>query len=108
MAHKGYTLNYFIDFFQSIPDHRWTEGTEHREGTVQKCAIGHAASDNRAPANTYGANRNARLEALQSFLGNKIAAINDGHDEYIALGATPRGRILRALRNRKRTGNILG
>lgn len=115
MAHKGYTLNYFIDFFQSIPTHRWTEGTLNQEGTVQMCALGHALAGQNpskttlARINNDELDNNARVDALESFLSGDTADINDASTvDYQALGATPRGRILRALRNRKRTGNIYG
>jgi len=112
MAHKGYTLNYFIDFFKNIPDHRWTEGRLQEYGTVQKCALGHAASNLRAEADSEvdldTVNSSERVTALQEFLNDKTANINDGVGPYGFLGATPRGRILRALRNRKRTGNVMG
>ncbi len=112
MAHKGYTLNYFIDFFSKIADHRWTEGTEHVDGTVQKCAIGHVKSDLRAPANASPSNTDTdRYNALARIFGSgeTIFQVNDADSsEYAALGNTPRGRILKALRNKKRTGDILG
>ncbi len=112
MAHKGYTVPYFINFFESIPDHRWTEGELQRSGTVQKCALGHAASDSRAPANSFVTNNDVsssqRAQALIEVLGGDVAAINDADGSYADLGRTPRGRILRALRNVKRTGNVFG
>lgn len=111
MAHKGYTLNYFIDFFKNIPDHRWTTGGLQDEGTVRLCALGHCLIHQNADANNVnlnaGAETNAKVEALEDFLGGHTADINDGNNAFGKLGATPRGRILRALRNRKRNGTIL-
>jgi hypothetical protein len=113
--HKGYTLNYFINFFQSIPAHRWTEGVTRELGTVRLDAEGHAlagANPTKGRLNRVGPvgdlTTNARLNALDAFLDGNTISINDGDLSYSQLGATPRGRILRALRNRKRTGNILG
>lgn len=112
MAHKGYTLNYFIDFFKSIPDHRWTTGTLQREGTVQMCALGHCLANQNAElpdlSSADESNLNAKGEALQNFLEGHAVAINDGDLGFQDLGSTPRGRILRALRNRKRTGSVTG
>ena len=107
--HKGYTLNYFINFFKSIPDHRWTEGELQRGNTVQKCALGHCLTDQRTGklVSNSESDLNTKAEALQDFLGNEVEAINDGDNTYFELGSTPRGRILRALRNRKRTGSVL-
>jgi hypothetical protein len=109
MAHKGYTTNYFINFFKNIPDHRWITHRYHRTGTVQKCALGHAYSDLRAsPDTTPNTNRmTARVRALDRVIGSP-ANINDGQYDFKKLGKTPRGRILRALRNKKRYGNIFG
>jgi hypothetical protein len=107
MASKKYTLNYFINFFKEIPDHRWTEGELHREGTVQKCALGWAGTDFRGDVTSDPETVTGRVEALENFLGD-TAGINDGDSsEYLALGRTPRGRVLRALRNRKRYGNVI-
>lgn len=104
MAHKGYTLNYFIDFFKNIPDHRWANGTLHEVGTARKCALGHCMTNSRTGKVEKG---NARSLALQGFLRRQVVSINDGRGKYNELGATPRGRILKALRNRKRTGKVL-
>jgi hypothetical protein len=108
--HKGYTLNYFINFFKSIPARNWTEGKLHEEGTGQYCALGHAVRHGNSKlgkeVGTDDLDGNARVEALEQFLSGSTAAINDG-DISIA-GTTPRARILRALRNRKRYGHILG
>lgn len=113
MAHKGYTLNYFINFFKSIPDHRWTTGVLQREGTVQMCALGHClAHQNGDPENAnlndLADATNAKTEALENFLDGRTININDDEDNSYGFGTTPRGRILKALRNRKRTGNIYG
>ena len=115
MAHKGYTLNYLIDYFSSIPNHRWTTGELQNGETVQMCALGHAiaglnpSTAVRERLNDGEFDVNARAEALQEFLGGNVENINDANGaNYLRLGATPRGRIIRALRNRKRTGNIFG
>jgi len=108
--HKGYTLNYFINFFKNIPDHRWTTGELHVDGTVQKCALVHCLSNQRSGKLPSGASEeslNERGIALENFLNDEVISINDGDGLYKSLGTTPRGRILRALRNRKRTGEVL-
>lgn len=99
MAHKGYTLNYFIEFFKNIPDHRFTTGTLVNEGTVQRCALGHAGNyDEDGLVNA--ADREAALERL---LLDRTVRINDNE---LRLGKTPRGRILKALRIRKSKGEV--
>jgi len=101
--HKGYTLNYFIDFFSDIPNTQWTVG-QLCDGT-KRCAIGLAGN---ADPETDELRAEARVQALESFLDNRTVAINDCHKEFKSLGNTPRSRILRALRNRKRYGNVFG
>jgi len=113
MAHKGYTLNYFINFFSSIPDHQWCEGTLNREGTVQCCALGHALRDPRTNKidhdqlqDRLDMNPTSKVVALEEFLNDRTAEINDGQGRFSQLGKTPRGRILKALRTRKRNGTL--
>jgi hypothetical protein len=109
MAHKGYTLNYFIGYFQSIPDHQWCTGRNQRGGTVQHCAQGHVLRDARTTFDNTSRKNQRRLTTLNGFLGTDVVAINDNSGKgYSKLGSTPRGRVLRALRNRKRYGNIYG
>jgi hypothetical protein len=108
MAHKGYTLNYFIEYFSSIPDHQWCVGEEHKEGTVQHCALGHAQRNARTTLERTNKRANQRMEALNSFLNDETADINDNSSRYSDLGKTPRGRILKALRNRQKYGHFLG
>jgi hypothetical protein len=83
MAHKGYTLVNLINFFSNTTNAQWKN------------------SGVAAVAGTPG-----REAALASFLGTPTS-IAAGTGSYARLGATPRGRILRALRNRKRTGSVL-
>ena len=107
--HKGYTLNYFINFFKNIPDHRWTTGTFQEGNTVRHCALGHAKRrSGKTLDETSLDNQNyVRSAALADLLRGNVVAINDGIGAYETLGSTPCGRILRALRNRKRYGKIL-
>jgi len=109
MAHKGYTLNYFIDFFQNIPDHQWCIEQNQKGDTVQHCAQGHVLRDARTTFSKSNRRNTVRLNALNAFLGRNVVSINDDTgNSYSELGKTPRGRVLTALRNRKRTGNIWG
>jgi hypothetical protein len=112
--HKGYTLNYFIDFFSEIPSSRWTEGTFATDDGNRLCALGHAlAGPNPSKARLTDIHEgdlceNARTLALQDFLDHVVEDINDDVSTYSQLGHTPRARILKALRNRKKYGHILG
>lgn len=122
MAHKGYTLNYFIEYFSSIPDHQWCVGDEQKkrdtgdvyssEGkpTVQHCALGHAKRNARTTLDRTKTEVNGRVNALNRFLNEETADINDATpgDDFYKLGKTPRGRILKALRNRQKYGHVLG
>ena len=113
--HKGYTLNYFINFFRSIPSNKWTTGVLANADGTKFCALGLAGSARRNEAlygeetsDTDGLPAQVRAEALDTFLDGETAAINDGDgNQYLRLGDTPKARILRALRNRKNTGLAL-
>jgi hypothetical protein len=115
MAHKGYTLNYFIDFFSNIPTSQWTT-CDLVDEVGRCCVLGHAgdaANSNLRVTNTYNTRSlatKARANALAKFFGGArlASAVNDGSWGYEELGKNPRARILRALRNRKRYGNVLG
>lgn len=110
MASKGYTLNYFINFFREIPATRWTTGTmTNNAGRFD--AIGHCARHGLANPKTATLHlTSAKIDALVGFLGSPqtVEQINDGKGKYKALGKTPRTRVVRALRNRKRYGNVMG
>jgi hypothetical protein len=110
--HKGYTLNYFINYFSSIPDHQWCTGSEQLEiygkPTVQHCALGHARRNARTTLERTNKSCFARVTALEHFLDGNTADINDDGASFGHLGKTPRGRILKALRNRQKYGNFNG
>jgi hypothetical protein len=110
MAHKGYTIPYFIEYFSSIPDHQWCTNDLQKQGTKQHCAIGHALRRGKSSYRVTRTSVYLREEALVKIFGswNNIAYVNDAQGIFSSLGKTPRGRILRALRNLKRTGNLLG
>src|ERR1700677_4548150 len=104
--HKGYTLNYFINFFKKIPDHRWCTGEMQKDGTTQHCALGHLLRNASTTYNNTKRKNFPRNQALVKFFGNEnVIIVNDGQSyKALNLGKTPRGRMLRALRNRKRYG----
>jgi len=117
--HKGYTLQYFIEYFSSIPDWQWCVGDEQKKSgdrygsgkpTVQHCALGHAKRNTRTTLDRTNAPALNRVMALENFLDHKTASINDASrgDSFYKLGKTPRGRILKALRNRQKYGNVMG
>jgi hypothetical protein len=114
--HKGYTLNYFINYFSSIPDHQWCVGEEQKfadgdyqsRPTVQHCATGHAQRNARTTLDRTQKRTNMRLNALNSFLNDYTVDINDNDHRFSFLGKTPRGRILKALRNRQKYGSVFG
>ena len=105
MAHKGYTLNYFLDFFRNTTPGEWVCGTERDEdckGNAKFCAIGFAgAYDEDGSATTK-----AREAALLSLIP-EIVDVNDATsstDTYNSLGKTPRARVLKAIQLRKKLG----
>lgn len=115
--HKGYTTSYFIDFFSSIPNKEWTEGTEDNE-QGQFCALGHTSRDmrtgdfNQNTQKRYAlANLFESADTSSDMPGEELVAeINDADygSRFYSLGKTPRTRIVKALRNLRRTGDVLG
>ena len=99
--HKGYTLNYFINFFKNIPANKWTTGRLTNDNG-QACALGHAYNS------LEGRHAEERGDALCSFLGETVGINENTGGRYRSLGRTPKKRILKALRNRKRYGSVLG
>lgn len=119
MAHKGYTLNYFIEFFQNTKPNQWVCGAalEHGKGGKEtRCAIGFAGAYEAEPIidedtgevidyECAVATTPRREAALLKFL--PAVEINDSNvkgDTYYKLGKTPRARILKALKLRKKFG----
>lgn len=85
----AYSVDYFINFFDSIPEARWMTGSWHNEDKTQFCAMGHLGSDS-----SRGATREAR--DLGYILGCNPASINDGKNKYYQQ-AHPKHRIMAAL-----------
>lgn len=125
--HKGYTLNYFIRFFSEIPTSQWicgslTNSNELNDGchkAMKACAVGFAGAYEAKEVTEYNqcsdteesfyletrSNTPARENALLALLPKTIE-INDAveGDHYYKLGNTPRTRILKALKLRKKLG----
>jgi len=124
---KSYTLNYFIKFFSNIPSNKWHCGSltnryELEDGVCKipkACALGFAGGwkatlskeiiDGEVWTEAYENTGTSpeREAALQKFLGGIVASINDASTRtsiYHKLGKTPRTRIIKALKLRKKHG----
>jgi hypothetical protein len=115
-VHKGYTIKYFIDFFKKIPDNRWTTGHIVSKNGKKCSALGHAYAGN-SDLKMALLSRRFDYEALVQLAPKRaialvqifrdsllVAAINDGKGRFKRFGKTPKARIIRALRMRKRLG----
>lgn len=123
--HKGYTINYFIKFFSDIPVSKWHCGSLTNKDDLENggcrsmkaCALGYAGAykveeetHENFNGHTYkeyyetGATTPNRENALLDLLPT-TADINDNSSGYYnSLGKTPRARILKALKLRKKLG----
>lgn len=82
-----YDKAYFVNWFTSIPDDKWTVGALEN-GDGQCCAMGHCRK---------GDDAMGRLVGLQSLLPGSIILINDGVDERYKRIKHPKHRMLAAL-----------
>lgn len=91
----NYSVDYFINKFESIPDERWTTmNLIDSEG--RSCAMGHCGA--RPKGNTTPESESLRF--LMYSLGLGVFAVNDGRDGRFNQ-PTPKARILAALRDFK-------
>lgn len=86
---KEYTVDYFINKFEAIPEDEWFVGYFQNEyNSKQKCALGHCDYDN------ISSSKEGRI--LINLLNGYVSEINDGkHTQYQQ--TTPKQRILAAL-----------
>ena len=85
---KGYTIQYFIDLF---------DGTTSRQ--LNRNGVYNVVS----PRRGYDS---VRAEVLDFWLGNQTTNIVKGHGKFATFGASPRSRLLKALRLRKTNGSV--
>jgi hypothetical protein len=98
-----YTVDYFIQKFEAIPDYKWIASLLH--AGERSCALGHCGC-----ADADDAWKNEEAIALSDLLRVKfpeqhdnfwlVSMINDGHLEYEQ--GTPKARILSALHDVKK------
>lgn len=84
-----YTVEYFIEGFDKIPDYKWCTN-EYKQG-YKKCALGHLQ-------HVLHPDRPLALVELFKSYGYSVVDIND--DPFY--GDTPKERIMRVLRHIKR------
>ena len=86
---KGYTIQYFIDLFTN------TNNTVFKNNTVYDIVSPRYGSDS------------VKAQALTEWLGFNPVHVANGVGGFRTLGATPRTRLLKALKNRQRFGTTL-
>jgi len=93
-----YTVEYFINKFEAIPEDQWT--TEVYEDDLgRQCAFGHCStSTNPDKIGFVGTTEAADLLILFIRADLSVACVNDGRDDRFQQ-PTPKQRILTALRH---------
>jgi len=93
-----YNAQFFIDKFDNIPEENWLMG-KYSDGAGKKCALGHCGV-------IHGWLDDSQAAALVFVLATQGANpvdVNDGHDVRYTQ-ATPKQRILAALRDAQKGG----
>ncbi len=85
---KGYTINYFIKLFTN------TTNSELKTKGVDNVV-----------SPRYGSS-SVKVDTLDNFLDYKTLDVTTGSGQYAQLGKTPRARILKALKLRKKNGSF--
>lgn len=86
-----YTVDYFIQKFEAIPEEKWTTQV-YRDGD-SCCVLGHCGV-----YNVYTDEANALSKIILDNLHRSVADINDGFSSTFTQ-PTPKARILAALRD---------
>jgi len=89
----------FIDFFQAIPDEKWTTGT-YSNVHGQRCAFGHCFDKDII----FETRTDAKLVSLFGRITALVTEVNDGKDPRFQQSA-PKARILAALEEIKKHEN---
>lgn len=102
---QPYTVDYFIDKFEAIPDEKWGTGYFYNPTRDTKCALGHCSVTGDIDTTEGDA-----LIAIFNDAGHSAAAVNDNYTGGTAHdypGGTPKARILNVLRQIKAKQNLL-
>lgn len=83
---KGYTISYFVNVFSNT---RQVANTSVYAAVSPR--FGHAS---------------VKARALDAWLDNQTLSIARGQGRFASFGKTPRARLLKALRLRKRNGSL--
>lgn len=95
----AYSVDYFLNFFDSIPESKWTVGEWHNVSKTKFCAMGHLGSDS-----LKGTSQEAF--DLANILGCNPAAINDNKNRFYPQ-PHPKHRIMAALIDVKKYGKAM-
>jgi hypothetical protein len=93
MSNK-FTVDYFIDKFERLPDSEWCTGTLYN-GRGQKCAVGHCPY-----SDEYKFEEREALWTLFKAILVMPAQVNDAHSPKYQQ-PSPKARVLAALRDIK-------
>lgn len=96
-----YTIQYFIDKFEAIPEEKWITGVT-KDVFGNCCAIGHLGA---ITSNFDFKGHSGEVKALLGISGKDedglpvITNVNDGYLPYKNLGSTPKQRVINYLKS---------
>ena len=103
---EKYTVDYFINKFEAIPEEKWFSGSYHNVTMERFCALGHCGMRRSMGAMICAGNDETNsLDFLFKIISKDgdthVAKVNDGQDDRYPQ-PTPKQRILAALYDIKR------
>jgi len=87
-----YNLDYFINKFEKIPEKLWLCGQFSDEYGEQRCALGHCGF-------RVGKEKTLEGDSLLNLTNLNIAKVNDGYENYLHYGSTPKQRVVNYLKS---------
>jgi hypothetical protein len=106
----SFTVDYFIQKFEAIPDEKWCQGWVEKP-TGERCALGHCGVKSERSFWTHSEEALALGKILRPFVLPNHSDEECGRDDYYTavylvndrqrFGCTPKARILGALRDIK-------
>lgn len=94
---KQFTVDYFIEKFEKIPEERWTTGVYSKDDG--QCALGHCGMN--TGIIKYNTEADALWDLVYYNIGLSVVRINDAYEKRYSQ-RTPKQRILAALRDIKK------
>lgn len=98
MTEEKHDIDYFIKFYEEIPEDEWTTGVYHTKDGKKHCALGHCDTYTDSPVSSRKA---FDLNQITTGVHRPfVPFVNDGHDPRYKQ-ETPKQRILAYLNDIK-------